>query len=183
MTSESGVGKQTQSGYGGTVRAGKMSHAHVQCLSQAGTGTDGAFWGGHEGATRGCMDVQGTGPGSPGAGTLGSGPRRVEDLRVGEGKERPHEAGSGFWVESGPHRELCPADHAGTLRSLHGGGSCPAPGPQHPTVGPYLAPTTWPAPAHAGLWAQGPPWVALRGGQTGSQVVPEPLGVLGLGRG
>lgn len=127
------------------------------CLSQAGTGANGAFWGGYEGATRGCVDVQGTEPGSPGAGTLGSGPRRVEDLRVGEGKEWPHVAGSGFWVESGPHRELCPADHAGTLRSLHGGGSCPPPGPQHPAVGPYPAPATWPAPVHAGLWAQSPP--------------------------
>lgn len=27
-----------------------------------------------------------------------------------------------------------------------------------------------------------PPWVALQGGQTCSQVVPEPLGVMGLGR-
>ena len=83
MTSESGVGKQTQSGYGGTIRAGGVSHRCVYCLSQAGTGTDGAFWGGHEGVMRGCVDVQGTGPSSPGAGTPGSGPRRAEDLRMG----------------------------------------------------------------------------------------------------
>lgn len=128
-----------------------VSHGHVQCLSQAGTGTDGAFWGGHEGAMRGCEDVQGTGPGSPRARVPGSGPRRVEELRMGEGREWPHTASSCFWVEFGPHWELCPADHAGTLRSLHGGRSCPSPGPQHPAMGPSPAPRTWPAPAHAGL--------------------------------
>lgn len=58
-------------------------------------------------------------------------PGGVEELW---GRERvaPHSSSLSFWVEFGPHWELYPADHAGTLRVFTVVRSCPSPGPQLP---------------------------------------------------